>query len=248
MRAGSWKFEWMPQGWPQPFCLVALVPAPLTVCQRQEDFAALASKCRQSWYKKCQGGDADKLGEKRGQRNQRWWDMKRQLNSKMEFTSAKFCTQLKQTGDEWLCLKQVETRTKARQPVVPPSKKEGFLRFISNPTARIAKHSSFPEAREGKLKNSNCSVMKCFFHLLRFKIVIQYCIYAVSGMEGQGSASKSDFWASGSRWTLREKTHGQIAKINRYFSPPLFQWWCHPLSVPILARLVTSLKNVTHGR
>jgi len=82
---------------------------------------------------------------------------------------------------------------KGRQPVVPPSMKEGFLRFMSNPTARIAKHSSFPEARERKLRNSSCSVMKCTFHPLRFKIMIQYCIYAVSGVEGYCSASKSDF-------------------------------------------------------
>lgn len=111
----------------------------------------------------------------------------------MEFTSAKFCTQLKQAGDERLCLKRVETRVKARQPIVPPSMKEGFLRFMSNPTARIAKHSRFPEARERKLKNSSCSVMKCAFHPLRFKKVIQYCIYAVSGKEGHCSASKSVF-------------------------------------------------------
>ena len=171
--------------------------------------------------------------------------MKSQWNSEMEFTSVKFCTQLKQAGDEWLCLKQVETRA---QPVVLPSMKEGLLRFMSNPTARIAKHSSSPEARERKLKNSSCSVMKCAFHPLRFKIVIQYCIYAVSGMEGHCDASKSDFWASGSRWTSREKAHSQIAKISRYFSPPLFQWRCHPLSLPILTRLVISLKNATHGR
>lgn len=101
----------------------------------------------------------------------------------MEFTSDKFCTQLKLAGDEWLCLKQVETRAKAGQPIAALSMKEGFLRFICNPTARIAKYSSFPEARE----------MKCTFHPLRFKIVIQHCVYAVSGMEGHCSASESDF-------------------------------------------------------
>lgn len=164
----------------------------------------------------------------------------------MEFTPAKFCTQLKQAGGE--CLKQVGTRAKARQPIAPPSMKEGFSRFMSNPTARIAKHSRFPEARERKLKNSSRSVMKRAFHPLRFKIVIQYCIYAVSGMEAYCGASKSEFWARGSRWTSGEKTHSQIAKISRYFSPPLFQWWCHPLSLPILTRLVTSFKKVTHRR
>lgn len=111
----------------------------------------------------------------------------------MGFTSAKLCTQLKQAGDKWQCLQQGETRAKARQPVVLPSRKEGFLRFMSNSTARIAKYSGFPEARERKLKNSSCSVMKCAFHPLRFKTVIQYCIYAVSGMEGHCDASKSDF-------------------------------------------------------
>lgn len=108
-------------------------------------------------------------------------------------TSAKFCTELRQAKDEWLCLKQVETRTKARQAAVHPSMKEGFLRFMSIPTAKIAKHLSFPETRERKLKNSSCSVMKRTFHPLRFKIVIQYCLYAASGMEGHCGASKSDF-------------------------------------------------------
>lgn len=98
--------------------------------------------------------------------------------------------QLKQPGDKWLHLKQVETRAKARQPVVLSSRKEGFLRFMSNFTARIAKHPGFPEDRERKLKNSSYSVMKCAFHPLRFKTVIQYCIYAVSGMEGHCDASK----------------------------------------------------------
>lgn len=130
------------------------------------------------------------------------WKMR---NRKMEFTFAKLCTKLKQAGDEWLCLRQVQTRVRAKKPIVPPSMKEGFLRFISNPTARIPKLSIFPEAREKKLKNPSPSVMKCTFHPLRFKIVNQCCIYAVSGMEGHCGASKSDCWASGSRWTSREK-------------------------------------------
>lgn len=74
-----------------------------------------------------------------------------------------------------------------------PFNERRLLRFISNPTARIAKLSIFPKARERKLKNSSSSVMKCTFHPLRFKIVNQCCIYAVSGMEGHCGASKSDF-------------------------------------------------------